>query len=74
MFELTSELTQTISSYSHEMKQKLAIISALIHNPKLIIMDEPFVGLDPKAAYVLKEIMRKHCDNGGGNLFFYSCT
>ena len=69
-FELTKDLAQPISAYSHGMKQKLAIISALIHNPKLIIMDEPFVGLDPKAAYLLKEIMRDICDRGG--VIFFS--
>lgn len=68
-FELTADLGQPISAYSHGMKQKLAIISALIHNPKLIIMDEPFVGLDPKAAHLLKEIMREICDNGGAIFF-----
>lgn len=68
-FELKSALGQPISSYSHGMKQKLVIIGALIHNPKLIIMDEPFVGLDPKAAHILKEIMRKICDDGGAIFF-----
>lgn len=68
-FTLTSDLAQPISAYSHGMKQKLAVISALIHEPKLILMDEPFVGLDPKAAFLLKEIMRKHCD-AGGSIFF----
>lgn len=63
-FELTGELSQPISAYSHGMKQKLAIISALIHSPKLIIMDEPFVGLDPKAAHTLKGIMRELCNDG----------
>lgn len=69
MFELTDNLSQYISEYSHGMKQKLAIISALIHNPKLIIMDEPFVGLDPKAAHIVKELMREICDNGGAIFF-----
>lgn len=64
-FELTSDLAQPISAYSHGMKQKLAIIAAWIHDPKLIIMDEPFVGLDPKAAFTLKEMMREVCNNGG---------
>ncbi len=68
-FGLTGDLAQPISAYSHGMKQKLAIISALIHNPKLIIMDEPFVGLDPKASHLLKEIMRGICDNGGAIFF-----
>ncbi|MCI5511662.1 MAG: ABC transporter ATP-binding protein [Oliverpabstia sp.] len=68
-FELTGDLGQTISSYSHGMKQKLAIISALIHDPRLIIMDEPFVGLDPKASHLLKGIMREICDNGGAIFF-----
>ena len=69
LFGLTSDLAQPISSYSHGMKQKLALIAAFIHTPKLIIMDEPFVGLDPKAAFLLKEEMRKHCDNGGAIFF-----
>lgn len=68
-FELTADLAQPISAYSHGMKQKLAIISALIHEPKLILMDEPFVGLDPKASHTLKELMRAHCDNGGAIFF-----
>lgn len=68
-FELTDDLAQPISAYSHGMKQKLAIISALIHEPKLIIMDEPFVGLDPKASHLLKELMRSIC-NQGGAIFF----
>lgn len=68
-FEIQNDLTAGISSYSHGMKQKLAVISALIHDPKLIIMDEPFVGLDPKAAFTLKELMRAHC-NDGGAIFF----
>lgn len=68
-FELTSDLAQPVSAYSHGMKQKLAIISALIHDPKLIIMDEPFVGLDPKASHLLKEIMQEKCDNGGAIFF-----
>lgn len=69
MFEITSDLAQPISAYSHGMKQKLAIISALIHEPKLIIMDEPFVGLDPKASHTLKELMRKICSSGGAIFF-----
>ena len=69
MFGITSDLAQPISAYSHGMKQKLAIISALIHSPKLLIMDEPFVGLDPKAAFLLKEEMKKICE-GGGAIFF----
>lgn len=69
IFELTADLAQPISTYSHGMKQKLAIISAWIHSPKLIIMDEPFVGLDPKAAHLLKEMMREVCDNGGAIFF-----
>lgn len=68
-FELTADLAQPISAYSHGMKQKLAVISALLHAPKLIIMDEPFVGLDPKASHILKELMRKHCDAGGAIFF-----
>ena len=69
MFELTEDLGQLISSYSHGMKQKLAIISAWIHEPKLILMDEPFVGLDPKAAHLLKQMMRELCDKGGAIFF-----
>jgi ABC-2 type transport system ATP-binding protein len=69
IFELTGDLAQPVSAYSHGMKQKLALISALIHDPKLIIMDEPFVGLDPKATYLLKELMHEHC-NKGGAIFF----
>lgn len=69
MFELTPELARPISEYSHGMKQKLAVISALIHSPKLWLLDEPFVGLDPKAAHTLKQIMREVCD-GGGAIFF----
>ena len=67
--ELTDSLAQAVSSYSHGMKQKLAIISAWIHEPKLIIMDEPFVGLDPKSAHLLKGMMREVCDNGGAIFF-----
>lgn len=69
LFELTADLAQPISTYSHGMKQKLAIISAWLHDPKLIIMDEPFVGLDPKAAHLLKGMMREVCD-GGSAIFF----
>ena len=69
MFEITDDLAQPIASFSHGMKQKLAIITAWIHNPKLIIMDEPFVGLDPKAAHLLKGMMRDVCDNGGAIFF-----
>ena len=69
LFELTDDLAQPIAAYSHGMKQKLAIISAWIHTPKLIIMDEPFVGLDPKASHLLKGMMREVCD-GGGAIFF----
>ena len=68
-FGLTSDLAQPISGYSHGMKQKLAVIAALLHEPKLIIMDEPFVGLDPSAAHLLKTIMREHCDRGGAIFF-----
>jgi ABC-2 type transport system ATP-binding protein len=68
-FELTSDLAQPISAYSHGMKQKLAIIAAWIHDPKLIIMDEPFVGLDPKASHTLKQMMREVCDKGGAIFF-----
>lgn len=69
MFELTENLSEPISAYSHGMKQKLAIISALIHDPKLIIMDEPFVGLDPKASHLLKLTMRSFCDQGAAIFF-----
>ena len=69
LFELTNDLGQPISAYSHGMKQKLAVISGLLHSPKLIIMDEPFVGLDPKASHLLKGMMREHCDNGGAIFF-----
>ena len=69
LFELTKDLGQPISAYSHGMKQKLAVISAWVHEPRLIIMDEPFVGLDPKAAHLLKEMMREFCDNGGAIFF-----
>jgi ABC-2 type transport system ATP-binding protein len=68
-FEITADLAQPVSAYSHGMKQKLAIIAAFIHSPELIIMDEPFVGLDPKAAHILKQMMRKHCDEGGAIFF-----
>lgn len=68
-FEIKDNLGQLISEYSHGMKQKLAIISAWIHEPKLIIMDEPFVGLDPKASHILKQLMRKMCDDGGAIFF-----
>lgn len=68
-FELTQNLGDTISSYSHGMKQKLAIISALIHKPKLLVLDEPFVGLDPKAAFTLKSIMADICKNGSAIFF-----
>lgn len=69
MFELTKDLGEPVSAYSHGMKQKLAIISAWIHHPQLIIMDEPFVGLDPKASHILKGMMREHCDSGGAIFF-----
>ncbi|MBQ6116920.1 MAG: ABC transporter ATP-binding protein [Oscillospiraceae bacterium] len=69
LFELTADLAQPISAYSHGMKQKLAVIAAWLHDPKLIIMDEPFVGLDPKASHLLKEMMRQHCDRGGAIFF-----
>ena len=68
-FELTKDLYSPIAAYSHGMKQKLAIISAWLHEPKLIVMDEPFVGLDPKAAHILKEMMRNVCDKGGAIFF-----
>lgn len=69
MFELTDSLGETVSSYSHGMKQKLVIISALIHSPKLMILDEPFVGLDPKASHILKGIMAELCAQGGAIFF-----
>ena len=69
LFELTEDLAQPIAAYSHGMKQKLAIIAAWLHQPKLIIMDEPFVGLDPKASHLLKEMMRDVCDAGGAIFF-----
>ena len=69
IFGLTEDLAQPVSAYSHGMKQKLAIIAAWIHEPKLIIMDEPFVGLDPVASHTLKTMMREHCDNGGAIFF-----
>ena len=68
-FELAGNLPQPVSSYSHGMKQKLAVIGALLHQPKLIIMDEPFVGLDPKATHLLKEMMREICREGGAIFF-----
>ena len=69
MLELEKDLAQPISAYSHGMKQKLAVISAWLHAPRLIIMDEPFVGLDPIAAHLLKGLMREHCDAGGAIFF-----
>ena len=69
LFELTSSLAEPIAAYSHGMKQKLAIIAAWLHTPKLILMDEPFVGLDPKASHLLKEMMREHCASGGAIFF-----
>ena len=69
LFELTTDLAQPVAAYSHGMKQKLAIIAAWLHQPKLVIMDEPFVGLDPKASHLLKGMMREICDNGGAIFF-----
>ncbi len=68
-FEIAGDLNQAISAYSHGMKQKLAIISAWMHQPELILMDEPFVGLDPKASHTLKGMMRQVCDRGGAIFF-----
>lgn len=68
-FSLTSDLGQAIGAYSHGMKQKLAVLSALLHKPRLMLMDEPFVGLDPKAAHILKELMRELCQEGGAIFF-----
>ena len=68
-FELTGDLAQPIAAYSHGMKQKLAVIAAWLHKPQLILMDEPFVGLDPKAAHLLKGMMRETCDRGGAIFF-----
>ncbi len=68
-FELTDDLAQPIAAYSHGMKQKLAIIAAWLHHPRLIVMDEPFVGLDPKASHLLKGMMRELCDQGGAIFF-----
>ena len=69
MFEITDSLGDQIGSYSHGMKQKVAIISALIHEPRLMVLDEPFVGLDPKASFTLKEIMRDMCGRGAAIFF-----
>lgn len=69
MFEITPSLGDLISAYSHGMKQKVAIISALIHEPKLLVLDEPFVGLDPKAAFILKQIMHEMCKKGSAIFF-----
>jgi ABC-2 type transport system ATP-binding protein len=69
IFELTADLAQPIGNYSHGMKQKLSIIAALIHEPKLMLLDEPFVGLDPKASHTLKGLMRELCNNGGAIFF-----
>ena len=71
IFEMQDHLGDIISAYSHGMKQKLVLISALVHNPKLLILDEPFVGLDPIASHKLKTIMREICDEGGA-IFFSS--
>ena len=68
-FQLTDALAQPVSTYSHGMKQRLALIAAFLHEPRLILMDEPFVGLDPQASHLLKTMMRKHCDAGGAIFF-----
>lgn len=69
MFEIIDDLNNFIGSYSHGMKQKLAIISAFLHSPKLLVLDEPFVGLDPKAAFLVKQAMKEFCENGGAIFF-----
>ena len=69
LFDIEKDLNESISSYSQGMKQKLAIISAWVHNPKLVIMDEPFVGLDPIASHNLKQMMRELCEDGGAIFF-----
>ena len=69
MLGIEGDLAQPVSAFSHGMKQKLALIAAWIHEPRLILMDEPFVGLDPKAAFLLKELMHRHCDKGGAIFF-----
>ncbi len=69
MLGIENDLAQPVSAFSHGMKQKLALIAAWIHEPRLILMDEPFVGLDPKAAFLLKELMHEHCDKGGAIFF-----
>ena len=68
-FQLTDALAQQVSGYSHGMKQRLALIAAFLHEPRLILMDEPFVGLDPQASHLLKEMMREHCERGGATFF-----
>jgi ABC-2 type transport system ATP-binding protein len=69
MLGIENDLAEPVSAFSHGMKQKLALIAAWIHEPKLILMDEPFVGLDPKAAFLLKELMHEHCQKGGAIFF-----
>lgn len=69
MFRIRDELGKLISSYSHGMKQKLAIIGALVHAPRLLILDEPFVGLDPEAAFKLKNVFKEMCENGSAIFF-----
>lgn len=74
LFELTEDLAQPIAAYSHGMKQKLALISAFVHAPRLLVLDEPFVGLDPQAAFRLKEMMHELCEPGRGHFLLHPCA